>query len=73
MLRPDYFRQEVGYCSDSNGYWRVRRLEDVLREAKDERLQVLTHAEWWPEAGDVARETVRPVHRGRGAEGQGLV
>jgi hypothetical protein len=45
----DYFRQEVGYCSDSNGYWRVRRLEDVLREAKDERLQVLTHAEWWQE------------------------
>ncbi len=41
-----YFRQEVGYCSDSNGYWRFRRLEDVLREGKDEKLHVLTHPEW---------------------------
>ncbi len=26
---------------------RVRRLEDVLREATDERLQVLLHPGWW--------------------------
>lgn len=41
------FQKEVGYCSDSNGYWRHRRLKDVLREAKDRNLQVLTHPEWW--------------------------
>jgi hypothetical protein len=42
-----YFQAEVGYCSDSNGYWRHRRLEDVLRTASDPRLQVLTHDAWW--------------------------
>lgn len=44
-----YFKNQVGYCSDSNGYWRVRRLEEVLREGRDERLQVLTHPVMWPE------------------------
>ncbi|MFM9847864.1 MAG: hypothetical protein ACKVP3_11975 [Hyphomicrobiaceae bacterium] len=40
-----------GYVSDSNGVWRFRRLRTVLEEAKEERLQVLTHPEWWtPEA-----------------------
>lgn len=46
----DYFFREVGFCSDSNGYWRSRRLEDVLREAAEPRLQVLTHPEMWQEA-----------------------
>ena len=46
-----YIKQNYGYCSDSNGYWRFRRLEDVLSEAKEERLQILTQPEWWvPEA-----------------------
>lgn len=43
----DAFQTKVGYCSDSNGYWRHRRLEDVLTAGTDERLQVLTHPEWW--------------------------
>ncbi len=45
----DYFQKEVGYCSDSNGYWRHRRLYDVLEKAEDSHLQVLTHPEWWQE------------------------
>ncbi len=44
------FRGEVGYCSDSNGYWRHRRLEDVLMAGDDYSLQVLTHPEWWQDA-----------------------
>jgi len=44
-----YFKNNVAYCSDSNGYWRFRRLEDVLREAKEEKLQILTHPVWWQE------------------------
>lgn len=44
-----YFREEVEYCSDSNGYWRYRRLEDVLQNPQVQRLQVLTHPEWWQE------------------------
>jgi hypothetical protein len=43
----EYFQNEVEYCSDSNGYWHKHRLEDVLREARFERLQVLTHPVWW--------------------------
>jgi hypothetical protein len=42
-----YFQTEVGYCSDSNGYWRHRRLEDVLTAAAEPKLQVLTHDAWW--------------------------
>jgi len=41
------FKTEVPYCSDSNGYWRFRRLHDVLTDATDHCLQVLTHPEWW--------------------------
>jgi len=41
------FRQKYGYCSDSNGYWRFRRLGDVLTAHKEGKLHVLTHPEWW--------------------------
>jgi hypothetical protein len=43
------FKSEVPYCSDSNGYWRFRRLYDVLEQASDHCLQVLTHPGWWQE------------------------
>lgn len=43
------FKTEVAYCSDSNGYWRFRRLHDVLLEANVKCLQVLTHPGWWQE------------------------
>ena len=43
------FKKEVAYCSDSNGYWRFKRLHDVLAEASDSCLQVLTHPGWWQE------------------------
>ena len=41
------FKEEIPYCSDSNGYWRYRRLRDILHEATDPCLQVLTHPGWW--------------------------
>lgn len=40
-------RASYGYVSDSNGVWRHQRLKTVLEQATDERLQVLTHPEWW--------------------------
>lgn len=43
----EYFQNQVGYCSDSNGFWRFRRLYDMLEEAKDKCLQVLIHPAWW--------------------------
>jgi hypothetical protein len=36
------------YVSDSNGYWRFRRLGDVLATDGVDRVHVLTHPEWWP-------------------------
>ena len=54
------FQTRIGYCSDSNGYWRHRRLEDVLTTANEERLQVLTHPEWWQDEPMPPR---RRVHR----------
>ncbi len=61
----EFFQTQVGYCSDSNGYWRVRRLADVLREGRDERLQVLTHPEWWQHAAMSPRQRVHRCIDGR--------
>lgn len=41
------FKTKVPYCSDSNGYWRFRRLHNVLTEGTDQCLQVLTHPGLW--------------------------
>jgi len=42
-----FFKENFGYCSDSNGYWRFDSIESVLRNRKHSRLQVLTHPAWW--------------------------
>jgi hypothetical protein len=52
------FKAEVPYCSDSNGYWRFRRLRDVLERATDPCLQVLTHPGWWQDNGMPPRQRV---------------
>ena len=63
----DYFQTQVGYCSDSNGYWRHRRLEDVVVAASDPRLHVLTHDGWWQaEAMSPRRRLLRCIE-GRAA------
>jgi hypothetical protein len=51
-----FFKENVAYCSDSNGYWRYKRLEDFLNEGH-KRIQVLTHPEWWQ------KEVMRPRQR----------
>lgn len=61
------FQSAAGYCSDSNGYWRHRRLEDVLAAAADERLQVLTHPEWWQDTAMPPRQRVQLCIDGRAA------
>jgi hypothetical protein len=45
------------YISDSNGFWQHDRLPDVLSEASETRLHVLTHPEWW------TPETLSPRQR----------
>ena len=53
------------YVSDSNGYWRFRRLADVLVESESKRLHVLTHAEWWPPEPMSPRARIARAARGR--------
>lgn len=42
-----YFKEHYNYCSDSLGYWRFDRLEDVLNDDNVQHLQVLTHDSNW--------------------------
>ena len=63
-----YIRENFGYCSDSNGYWRYRRLRDVLEEGKDERLQVLTHPGWWVPQPLTPRDRISRCIDGRAAK-----
>lgn len=59
------FKTEVPYCSDSNGYWRFRRLYDVLRVAEDACLQVLTHPGWWQDKAMSPRRRIFRAVYGR--------
>lgn len=52
------FKTNIPYCSDSNGYWRFRRLVEVLQQATDPWLQVLTHPGWWQEKALPPRQRV---------------
>ena len=65
-----FFRENFGYCSDSIGYWRFRRLEDVLREADDKNLQVLTHPAWWQEEEMSPRQRIQRCIEGRASKQQ---
>ncbi len=62
-----YFRGEVGYCSDSNGYWRNQRLADVLEKAENHRLQILTHPAWWQETVMSPKQRILRCITGRAA------
>lgn len=53
-----YFKTEVSYCSDSNGFWAYRKLADVLQDKDISRLQVLLHPGWWTTAEMAPREKV---------------
>jgi hypothetical protein len=56
-----------GYASDSHGYWRGEPLARVLASAGHERLQVLTHPEWWVPEPLSPRERVSRAIDGRAA------
>lgn len=42
-----FFQKEIGYCSDSNGYWRFKRLKDLITEHTYRHLQINIHPGWW--------------------------
>jgi hypothetical protein len=43
----NYFRNNYSYNADSLGYWRFERLEERLKEAKEDSLHVLIHDGLW--------------------------
>lgn len=51
-------RIKFEYCSDSNGVWRYRRLEDVLDDSSVEKLYALTHPVWWQGEGEKPRQKI---------------
>ncbi len=61
------FKTEIPYCSDSNGYWRFRRLHNILSDAIDPCLQVLTHPGWWQEKPMPPRQRIFRSIYGRAA------
>lgn len=63
-----YFKKEVGYCSDSHGIWRFARLYEVLKKFEHQKLQVLTHPEWWQETAMAPRQRIKRCIDGRAAK-----
>lgn len=59
------FKANIAYCSDSNGYWRFKRLYDVLSLAEEKHLQVLTHPGWWQEQALYPQQRVERCVMGR--------
>lgn len=43
------FFDDINYCSDSNGFWRYERMPEIISSRKYEKIQLLTHPEWWVE------------------------
>ncbi len=63
-------QNEFIYCSDSNGYWRFDRLEDVLlynvnSNEQNLKLHILTHPEWWQKEVMSPRERIKRSAYGR--------
>jgi hypothetical protein len=59
-----FYKNNISYCSDSNGYWRFDNLYDVLNSSKTI-LQVLTHPAWWTNEPMSPRDKVVKCAYGR--------
>ena len=60
-----WFKKNVSYCSDSNGYWRHKRLEDIIRDPNIQKLHVLTHPGWWQDSVMYPRDKILRCVEGR--------
>jgi len=59
-----FLKNNFTYCSDSNGYWRFKRLEDVLNSG-EKKLHILTHPVWWVPNEMSPRERINRCIDGR--------
>ena len=53
------------YVADSVGYWRFARLHDILQCPSNQKIQVLTHPEWWTPDMLCPRARIDRAIRGR--------
>lgn len=58
------FREKFTYCSDSNGYWRFQRLEELL-DSETRNIHVLTHPGLWAPHPMSPRDRVQRCIDGR--------
>lgn len=62
----NFFKENFKYCSDSNGYWRFKRLRNFLEKCQDkDSVQVLTHPGWWIEEAMSPRNRILRSVQGR--------
>lgn len=57
--------KDIKYCSDSNGYWRFERLEQVLDGQRHSKLHINLHPGWWQTEVSTPREKVFRTIYGR--------
>jgi hypothetical protein len=53
-----FIKDRFSYCSDSNGFWRHNRFEDILKDKHKKNLHILIHPEWWQKKIMSPRERV---------------
>ena len=43
------FTKKINYCSDSQGIWRFKNPEEIIKEKNNQKftLHLLTHPIWW--------------------------
>jgi hypothetical protein len=58
-------KTQIGYCSDSFGYWRYERLSEIIKDKKYNKLQILTHPEWWTKKVLAPKERIYRTIDGR--------
>jgi len=61
-------REDYQYVSDSNGLWRFDPLPSIVRDAKAEKLHVLTHPVWWTPTAMSPRARIARCVDGRAAD-----
>jgi len=60
-----YLYEQMTYCSDSNGVWRFRPLDEVIEDLNVRRLYALTHPEWWQQNEMLPRARIQRCIDGR--------